>query len=257
MTETHQPASLVGSLIFQIGLVLSVIVWGVLSLFTFPLPYRWRYWFITRWCGWILWLLHMTCGVRVEVQGAEHIPPAGGGVVVSKHQSAWETFALENWFHPQSWVLKRELLRVPLFGWALALLEPIAIDRGAGREAVRQVIRQGRPKLDAGRFVVVFPEGTRVPAGHRGRYRIGGTVLACATGAPVIPVAHNAGEIWPRRGFRLNRGTIRVRIGAPIPSEGRRADELMAELEGWIEAQMPAISARGYPGTPYERAGAG
>jgi 1-acyl-sn-glycerol-3-phosphate acyltransferase len=244
--------SLWRSALFQTGLVLSVLVWGLLSLFTVVLPYRWRYWFISRWCTWMRFWLLITCGVRVQVEGTENIPD-GGGVVLAKHQSVWETVSLTRWFNPQTWVLKRELLWLPVFGWALALLQPIAIDRGSGRHAVRQVIEQGRRRLADGRWVVVFPEGTRVPAGKKARYRPGGAILAAAAGVPVVPVAHNAGELWPRASFRIRAGTVRVRIGPPIDVRERRPEDILNQAETWIEAQMPLISAAGYSGALYER----
>ncbi len=244
--------SLWRSALFQFGLALSILIWGTLSLCTVVLPYRARYWFISRWCVWINFWLRVTCGLRVEVQGKENVPH-GGGVVLAKHQSVWETVALTKWFHPQTWVLKRELLWLPVFGWALALLQPIAIDRGSGPRAMRQVIEQGRRRLADGRWVVVFPEGTRVPAGRKARYRPGGAILAAAAGAPVVPVAHNAGELWPRTSFRIRAGTVHVRIGAPIATGGRRPGDILQEAEAWIESQMPAISEAGYPGTLYER----
>lgn len=253
-TTAPDAGSLWRSAVFQLGLVLSVLVWGLLSLGTAILPYRWRYWFISRWCVWINFWLRITCGVRVCVQGRENIP-GGGGVVLAKHQSVWETVSLTQWFHPQTWVLKRELLWVPVFGWALALLQPIAIDRGSGRLAVRQVIEQGRRRLSEGRWVVVFPEGTRVPAGRKARYRPGGAILAAEAGAPVVPVAHNAGELWPRASFRIRPGTVQVRIGPPIAAKDRRPEDVLRDAETWIESQMPEISTAGYPGTLYERGG--
>lgn len=249
MGDLRMLRAIVGSSIFHAGFILSILIWGIPSLATVVLPFRWRYWFITRWCRWVLWWLRVCRGVRVDVQGRDKIPREGA-VVAAKHQSAWETFALENWFSPQSWVIKRQLLLLPVFGWCLRLMQPIAIDRAAGREAVRQIVRQGRDRLQRGRYVVVFPEGTRMPAGLKGRYRIGGAILACETGYPIIPVAHNAGEVWPRRGFLIHSGTIQVRIQEPISSEGREPDELMADVSEAIEAVMPSISEKGYSGDP-------
>lgn len=242
-TSIGPRGSLIRGLVFQFGLVLSVLLWGIPSLLSFPLPYRVRYWLISRWSPWILWLLRVTNGVRCEVEGLENIP-AEACVVMSKHQSTWETLALQRWFYPQTWVLKRELMWIPIFGWALALLQPIAINRGAGRSAVRQVVEQGRERLAAGRWVVVFPEGTRIPAGRKGRYRLGGAVLACATGARVVPVAHNAGEFWPKHGLRKRAGCIRIRIGPPIETHDLQPEQLIAQVESWIEGQMSTLSSR-------------
>lgn len=215
----------------------SVFVYAPLSLLTIVLPFPWRYWFISRWACLQLWLLKVLCRLDYSVQGAEHLPP-GAAIILSKHQSAWETLAFQKIFPPQTWVLKRELLWVPLFGWALMLLRPIAIDRSAGRRAVEQVVAQGRQRLQSGLWVVVFPEGTRVAPGRRGRYAIGGAVLAAETGYPVVPVAHNAGSFWPRRGFFKKPGTVRVAIGPVIDSRGKSAEEIRKLSEAWIENKM-------------------
>ncbi|PWG63391.1 lysophospholipid acyltransferase family protein [Spiribacter halobius] len=250
---TSARGSLARGLLFQTGMMLSILVWGVVSLLlSWPLPYRRRYWLISRWCPFMWWWLERVGGVGFRVEGLEHIPETPA-VVLSKHQSTWETVNLVRWFHPQTWVLKRELMWLPIFGWALALLEPIAIDRAAGRDAMRQVVEQGRARLRAGRWVVVFPEGTRIPAGRRGRYRLGGAVLACEAGVPVVPVAHNAGEHWPRRGLRLRPGTVNVRIGQPIPTAGRDAMDVLTEAQHWIEQQMPELSRFGYSGELVDR----
>jgi len=244
--------TLVGSVLHQAILVLSLPVWGVLSLLTVPFPYALRYRLITSWGHFQLWTLERLCGVQIRVEGLEHRPDQPC-VVMAKHQSAWETLGLLRWFRPQTWVLKRELMRIPIFGWGLALLQPIAIDRGSGARARRQVLEQGVARLRAGRWVVIFPEGTRVPAGHKGRYRAGGAILAYEAGVPILPVAHNAGEIWPRGSIIKQPGVIRVRIGAPVATEGRPVGEVLAEVEGWIEDQMAEISAQAYPGTPYTK----
>lgn len=221
--------------------VLSTVVWASLSLPTVLLPYRWRYWFVTRWTHFNLWVFERVCRVRVEVRGLENIPAEGSGIVMAKHQSAWETLALQRWFSPQTWVLKRELLRLPLFGWSLAILEPVAIDRSSVASAIRQLCRQGAERLAKGRWIVIFPEGTRVAPGQRGRYQVGGAMLAERTGATVIPVAHNAGRFWGRNSFIKRPGTIQVRIGSPIPTAGKRAPEILKLVEDWIEAQMAEI----------------
>ena len=229
------------SLLFAAGAYASVLVFGPLALLTFLLPLRARFGFVSQWARFSLWWLEKTCHLGFEVEGRENIP-ATAAVVMCKHQSAWETLALQTVFRPQTWVLKRELLWVPLFGWGLAALAPIAIDRRAGRRAMDQVVRQGADRLARGIWVVVFPEGTRVAPGERGRYRIGGAVLAEHTGSPVVPVAHNAGEYWPRRGFVKRPGTIRMVIGPPIPASGRAAAEILADVQGWIEGTVTRIS---------------
>lgn len=229
------------AVLFWLGMLVSTAVIAPLSLLTFPLPFVMRYRFIGLWTHFNLWWLRICCGLHYQVEGAEHIP-ATNAIVMAKHQSAWETLALQRIFGPQVWVLKRELLWVPLFGWGLALLEPIAIDRKAGRKAVRQVVEQGIRRLRAGRWVVIFPEGTRVAPGERKRYGIGGALLAERSGYPVVPVAHNAGEFWRRRSFIKYPGIIRVVIGTPIASAGRPAADIIAEVEEWIESTMLEIT---------------
>ncbi|MHB1240049.1 MAG: 1-acyl-sn-glycerol-3-phosphate acyltransferase [Chromatiales bacterium 21-64-14] len=221
--------------------LISTPVWAVLSLFTFPLPVSRRYRFITLWTRFTLWWLGVSCGLHYRVEGAERIP-AGPAIVMAKHQSAWETMALQRVFPEQTWVLKRELLWTPFLGWALALLDPVAINRKAGRRAVEQLVEQGRARLQQGRWLVVFPEGTRVAPGRKGRYRLGGAVLAARSGYPVVPVAHNAGDFWPRRSFRKRAGIIQVVVGEPIETQGLAPEEILRRVETWIEDTMARIS---------------
>lgn len=230
------------SLLFNLGLWISVIVFAPIAMLTFPLPPRARYRFISLWAHFAIWWLRVTCGLRFEVQGREHLP-TGAAIILAKHQSAWETLAFQVIFPPQVWVLKRELLWIPLFGWGLALTQPIAINRRAGRKAVEQIIEQGRARLDAGRWVVVFPEGTRIAPGRMGRFGIGGAALASKTGYPVVPVAHTAGSYWPRRGFRKYPGVIRVVIGPAIDSRGRSADEINRLTHEWMRDTMREIES--------------
>lgn len=228
------------SALFNLIMWLSVLVYAPLALLTFPLPYAQRYRFISRWARFHIWLLRVLCGLDYRVRGRENLPD-GAAIVLANHQSTWETFAFQAIFPAQTWVLKRELMWVPLFGWALALLRPIAIDRGSGRKAVEQVVSQGRERLDAGIWVTVFPEGTRVPPGTRRRWGIGGALLAAATGYPVVPVAHNAGLYWPRRGFLKRAGTVEVVIGPPIESRGRRADDILKQAQDWVEDAVASL----------------
>jgi 1-acyl-sn-glycerol-3-phosphate acyltransferase len=231
------------SLLFNAVMFSSVLIYAPLALLTFPLPPLARYRLISLWGRFHTWLAGALCGLRYHVEGREHLPRQTA-IILAKHQSTWETFAFQQIFPPQVWVLKRELLWVPLFGWALALLQPIAINRGAGRKAVQQIIDQGRQRLDSGRWVVVFPEGTRVAPGHQRRFGIGGAALAAGTGHPVVPVAHNAGHYWPRRGFLKKPGTIRVVIGAPIDSRGKSAEEINRLVETWMHDTMARIEGR-------------
>jgi 1-acyl-sn-glycerol-3-phosphate acyltransferase len=232
-----------GAVLFWIGFTLSTLIIAPLVILSASLPYARRCQVVSLWTGFNLWTLRVACGLKWQVQGREQLPQEAS-VVFAKHQSTWETIALQRIFPPLVWVLKRELLRLPFFGWGMAVMEPIAIDRGAGRKAVEQVVEQGRERLARGRWVMVFPEGTRVPPGKRGRYRVGGAVLAERTGAPVVPVAHNAGEYWPRHSFIKRPGTIRVCIGPPIHSRGKTAQEIVREAETWIEHTMKEITTR-------------
>lgn len=212
---------------------------GVLGagLFSYPAAYV-----VARgWCRVVLWLLERICGLGYRVHGAEHMPTASC-VVYLKHQSAWETLAELLIFPRQCWVLKRELLRVPFFGWALAALRPIAIDRGARTAAVKQVIEQGRQRLADGIWVMIFPEGTRMPAGRTRRYGLSGALLAIESGHPILPVAHNAGDFWARRSLLKRRGTIDLIIGAPVDTAGRTPEDVNGEIQAWIEGQMAQIS---------------
>ena len=231
------------STVFAVGQVLSTLVYAPLALLCFPLPYALRYRIISGWTRFNLWWLGLTCGLTHEVEGLEHVP-AEPCVVLCKHQSAWETLALQLVFAPQVWVLKRELLRIPFFGWGLAMLRPIAIDRSAGRRAVEQVVEQGTDRLERGSFVVVFPEGTRVPPGKKRRYKQGGAILAKRSGRPAVPVAVNSGEYWPRNSFLKFPGRVRMIIGQPIDTSELTSAQINARAERWIEETVARISGR-------------
>ncbi|MDR2195939.1 MAG: 1-acyl-sn-glycerol-3-phosphate acyltransferase [Gallionellaceae bacterium] len=225
------------SLIFLLLQSLLAVVFGLASLLVFPLSPLMRYRIISGWALSVMWLLRVICGIRLAVRGAENIP-AEPCVIMCKHQSAWETIALQKVFPPQVWVLKRELLWIPFFGWGLAMTSPIAIDRGNAKQAIKQLLAQGKDRLARGFCVVIFPEGTRVPYGQRGDYKAGGALLSTHSGAAVVPVAHNAGKLWGRQSFIKRPGVITMSIGAPISPEGIKADEIMRRVEGWIETEM-------------------
>ena len=229
------------ALAFWLVFATTTVITAVLVLLMFPLKLRQRQRFVTWWVGFILWWLEVTCQLRYKISGQENIP-VGPAIVFAKHQSTWETLALQHIFPSQIWVAKRELLWIPFFGWGLALMKPIAIKRGTGRAAVMQLIRQGKERLKEGLWVIIFPEGTRVPPGQKGRYRIGGAVLAEHSGYPVIPVAHNAGEFWPRHSFIKRSGIIQVHIGRTISPVGKSAQEIMHVAESWIESVMANIT---------------
>ncbi len=228
------------SLFFLLGQWVFTLVFTVVALLTFPFKPITRYRIISLWARTMLIWLRLVCGIRYQVIGAENIPDEPC-IILSKHQSAWETLAFQNIFPPQVWVLKRELLRIPFFGWGLAMTSPIAINRSAGREALKQMVAQGKDRLAKGFCVVIFPEGTRMPPGVKGKYHIGGAWLAAHTQSTVIPVAHNAGLFWPKNGFMKKPGTITVNIGKPIASKDLKPDALNQQVEDWIESTMPSL----------------
>ncbi len=229
-----------GSLLFTAYLFLSVFVYGLAALLVGPLPGRLSYRVAVAWAGSVLRLLEILCRLDYVVEGAEHLD-RDNCIVLLKHSSSWETIALFKIFPQHTWVMKRELLWAPILGWVLSLLRPIAIDRKAGRAAVEQVLVQGRERLEQGYWIMIFPEGTRVAHGQVRRYGLSGALLGIASGRPVIPVAHNAGEFWPRRGWLKRPGTIRLIIGTPIQTGGRDPRELTNEVQQWIESTVAAM----------------
>lgn len=232
------------STLFSLYMILSTIITGTLAILLTPFPYKWRYSCINVYAHSIIKILSLLCGIHYSVEGREHIQhPA---IIFCKHQSTWETYILQIIFPPISFVFKSELLWIPFFGWGLAAMKPISIQRGTGHKAVKQLVTGGTKRLQEGLSVVIFPEGTRTHANGPGRYRIGGAVLAAESGYPVIPVAHNAGEFWKRKGFIKKPGHITVRIGPAIMTQGKSPDAILEEAKQWIEAQMPQITQGHY-----------
>lgn len=231
------------SALFVLLHIITMIIFAVLGVLVLPFPFSIRYKVISQWARLNLWLLKIICGVRYEVIGLENIPEEAC-VILCKHQSSWETLALQSVFPPQVWVLKRELLWIPFFGWGLAALKPIAIDRSAGRKALQQIITQGVARLKQNLWVVVFPEGTRMPRGEMGRFGIGGARLAIESGRSVIPVAHNAGKAWPKHGFVKKAGVVTMVIGAPVSIIDKSANEVNKEVYDWMDEQMKVLDKR-------------
>lgn len=229
------------SLIFLLLQIIITPIFAMVALLSFPLNRLTRYRIISQWAKMMLPILRVVCGIRHEVRGIENLPKQPC-IVMCKHQSAWETLALQKIFPPQVWVLKRELLWIPFFGWTLALTSPIAIKRSDGKGAMRQLLKQGKERLAQGFCVVVFPEGTRIPFGQRGKYKIGGAMLAASSGVPVIPVAHNAGRLWGRHAFSKHPGLITMSIGTPIETQGLKADEINQRVEAWIENEIQNLA---------------
>ncbi len=228
------------STLYSLLQVIITPLYFLIILAAFPLPPIRRYRITAGWAHTMLFLLRLICGIRYQIIGAKHIPTAPS-IILSKHQSAWETLAFQQIFPAQVWVLKKELLRVPFFGWGLALTSPIAIDRSSRKAALKQIVEQGKDRLRQGFWIVIFPEGTRIAPGKKGKYGIGGAWLATHTGAPVVPVAHNAGEFWGRNSFLKLPGTITVSIGEPIDPVGMEPGDLNSRVESWIEAEMIRI----------------
>ncbi len=214
--------------------------YALVVLASYPLAPLNRYRVISGWAHIMLFLTRVICGVHYRILGTENIPKKPS-IVLSKHQSAWETLAFQQIFPPQVWVLKKELLHIPFFGWGLAMTNPIAINRSLGRTALKQIVRQGKDRLKKGLWIVIFPEGTRIDPGKKGKYGIGGAWLATNTGVPVVPVAHNAGVLWGKNSFIKFPGTITVSIGEPIDPAGMDASELNTKVEEWIELEVARI----------------
>ncbi|AHL73570.1 glycerol acyltransferase [Stutzerimonas stutzeri] len=235
--------------LFYLMLAFTAFVWCLVSLVFAPfMSFRKRYRFVVQtWCRGAVWLAKAIVGLRYEIRGQENIPDKPC-VILSKHQSTWETFFLSAYFEPLSQVLKRELLYVPFFGWAIMLLKPIAIDRNNPKAALRQVAKQGQERLDQGAWVLIFPEGTRVPVGQTGKFSRSGAALAVNAKLPVLPIAHNAGTFWPKSGWSKRPGTIQVVIGPAMyaESEGPRATaELNQRAEDWVNIQVRQLEEGG------------
>ena len=239
--------SAVRSALFVLFLAITVVPWAlvglVFSIFVRGAPV---YWFFAGWLSLSIRAARVICGVRWRVHGRENLPDTAV-ILLPKHQSTWETFAFPMLMpKPLCYVFKRELLYIPFFGWAMARMDLIHIDRSKRTEAWAKVVEQGRRYLAQGNWVIMFPEGTRAARGGKGQYKGGGTRLAVETGRPVVPIAVTSARCWPRKSFLLRPGVIDVSIGKPIDSTGRQSDELMREVEAWIEAEMRRLDPQAY-----------
>ncbi len=228
------------SLIFLVVMAVTVVLYTPIALLAYPLPPLLRSRIISGWARFMIVWLKLTCGLSHRVTGLENLPDKPG-VLLCKHQSAWETIVLQTIFPPQAWVLKRELLYVPFFGWALAASGPIAINRSTRMRALDQLVKQGIAKLKEGRWVMIFPEGTRIPPGQMGKFNPGGAMLAVKAGVTVVPVAHNAGKYWRRREFLKHPGIIEVHVGPAISTEGRKVRDVNKEARDWMAGVMQDI----------------
>ena len=224
--------------LFWIGFFLSALFVGLLSPLLLPFSHETCYKILRPWTNFNIWWLKLTCGVKYKILGRENIDLDNHGIILANHQSTWETMIIPTIFPPVSWVLKKQLFKIPFWGWALSMVKPIAIDRDAGSSAVDQVKTKGKQRLDEGNWVCLFPEGTRVKPGVKVRYRMGGALLAQYSGYPVYPFAHNAGESWPRHSYIKLPGTITVSIGKPFSVEGLDPNEINAKVKQWIKAEV-------------------
>lgn len=235
-------AALLRSVVFECVRFPLTITFSFIALMTFPFKTLTRYRIITIWSHLIVLSARVICGIRYRVIGRENLPEEPS-IILSKHQSAWETLAFQEIFPPQVWVLKKMLLKIPFFGWGLAMMNPIAIDRSAGVRALRQTLEQGRERIRAGWWIVIFPEGTRIAPGQRGNYHVGGAWLASQIGAKMVPVAHNAGTAWGRKAFIKYPGTITVSIGPALETAGRKPEQLIKGVEDWIEQEVARLGS--------------
>lgn len=246
--------NLIRSVLHLLWMVVTVIPWATLVVLLAPFVGKPRLYRICR--AWLdltvragRWIL----GIENRVSGLQHLPPdpAAGAVLLVKHQSAWETFCMPPLMpHPLAYVFKRELLSIPFFGWAIGRLDMIHIDRGQRIEAFHKVVEQGRRLLGQGVWVIMFPEGTRIPRGEKGSYQSSGARLAVECGVPIIPVAVTSARCWPRKAFVKRPGVVDISIGPPIDTRGRKPHELMREVESWIEAEMRRLDPDAYKTTP-------
>ncbi len=242
--------ALLRSLLHLLWMIVTVIPWGIIMVVA-SIRVRGNplYWMAARWLGWAIDGARVLLGIRVRVSGMENLPvgETSPAILLIKHQSTLETFLMPTLMpHPLAYVFKKELLYVPFFGWAMGRLDMIHIDRSQGSQAFAKVVAQGKELLARGVWIIMFPEGTRIPRGKQGTYKTGGTRLAVATGAPVIPIAVSSAKCWPRKAFIKRAGVVDVSIGQPISSAGREPAELMREVEAWIEAEMRRLDPDAY-----------
>lgn len=249
------PSLYLRSAIYMVGQCLSTVLLCPVMLLMYRCPFESRYAAAGLWVRFNLWLLKSVCGLSYEVHGVEHIPPRSG-LIFCKHQSAFETIALQVIFPSVVFVLKRELLQIPLWGWAMATLDPIAIDRQARSAALKQILKTGCERIASGHWIALFPEGTRVAPGQRGNYGGSGGMLAQRAACPVVPVAHNAGEFWARNGFLKYPGVVQFHIGPALDGEVMSAADINHQAEDWIETRMAAITRMAHD-VPLAEDGAG
>jgi len=242
-SSSPAPGSVWRSTLFMAGMVPTTVLFALLGLLTFPFPFRWRYGVITQWTTFNLWWLKVTCGIDCVVSGREHIPNSNA-IILCKHQSAWETFALLPLFDNPLFIVKRELMWIPVFGWLMRKGRMVPVDRGAGSQALIAMTERARIELTRGRQLIIFPEGTRRPAGAEPRYKYGVAHLYAAEGVPCLPVALNSGLFWPRRSLWLRPGTVIVEFLDPI-APGLDKDAFFERLRSVIEEATARLLVEG------------
>lgn len=243
MSQQASPLLYVRATLYYIGFYLVTIVYSSMCLLIAPfLPFRARFKLITGINFFYIFWLRVCCGVKVKVEGAEKLPKDGSYVVVSNHSSEWETLYFQTLVRPQSCVLKQELLKIPFFGWALGLLKPIALDRSKRRGALKQLLQQGKERLEEEIPVLIFPQGTRVPVGKTGKFNKGGAMLAASAGVPIIPIAHDAGIYWPGKSYVKYPGTVTVKVGPVVDTHERSVDEVHEDSAGWLLEEMKKMN---------------
>ena len=233
------------SALFIMYMWLSIPIATVIFLLAYPIPYQYRSKLISFWSRISLSVLGFLCALKFEISGQENIPDKPC-IIFSKHQSTWETLAMQLLFTPQVWIIKRELLWVPFFGWTLASMKSIAIDRSSGKKALKQISDQGTQRLKEGNWVIIFPEGTRTRPGQKESYKIGGAMLAKKSGFNILPIAHNAGEFWPKGQFLKKPGVIKMVIGPVIETEGLSSKQINQQAEQWIESTVERLYEESY-----------
>ena len=228
------------SALFSLGMIISTCLWVIPCIVARLFPYRICFAIVSAWCTFNVVWARICCGIRYEISGLENVPKKAC-VIMSNHQSTWETLAYPSIFPTLTWVIKKELLYVPFFGWGIASTQPIALDRKQGKKAMRQLIADGVYKLGLGRFILIFPEGTRIPYEEERPLKVGGFVLAKESKADILPVAHDAGRLWPRKSFIKTPGTIRLTIGKPISTQNHSAEEIREQYAQWLKTTRAEI----------------
>ncbi len=231
------------SSIFLLGMTISTCLWVIPCVLARLFPYRICFAIVSAWCTFNVHWARITCGIRYEITGLNNIPDKAC-VIMSNHQSTWETLAYPSIFPTLTWVIKKELLYVPLFGWGIASTQPIALDRKQGKKSFLQLVKDGKEKLSLGRFIIIFPEGTRIPYEEVRSLKVGGFVLAKKANADILPVVHDAGRLWPRNGFLKSPGTIQLHIGKPISTQDKTSEQLRQHYAQWLSQTRAEIKQK-------------